>query len=128
MTVQATNHRRRQLILRFGIGLLVAVVIAYPIITFKGIPSALFYKRQERHFCIRGGRQDLEESRMSLDGGVHKSSMMLIQPKIDGIDSEQCDHWFLPAASKDGFFEIQRFRWVKAGAGNMDGEPLFEET
>jgi hypothetical protein len=127
MTVQPTNNRRQKSILRFCVGALIVVVIAYPIFTFKGIPSALFYKRQERKFCIRCGRQDLEEKRMSLEGGVHKSSKMLFQPRIDGIDSEHCDHWFLPTASKDGFFEIRKFRWVKGGEGNMDGDPLYQE-
>ena len=127
MAFGVRTQPRRKLILGIGFGTLVVIAILYPVVTFKGLPSALFYRRQERQFCIRCGRQVLEESRMSLDGVVKRSSKMLLQPKIENIDAEHCDHWFLPTASKDGFFEIRRFRWVKGGFGNMEGELLFQE-
>jgi hypothetical protein len=128
MAPELGKQRRRNLILRVGIGVLLLVAIAYPVFTFKGIPSALFYRRQERQLCIRCGRQELEESCMALDGAVKRRSKMLLQPRIENIDAEHCDHWFLPTASKEGFFEIRRFRWVKGGFGQMEGDLLFQES
>jgi hypothetical protein len=65
---------------------------------------------------------------MSLDGEVKRSAKMLFQPKLEHIESEHCDHWFLPTASKEGFFEIQRFRWVRGSSGKLEGDPLFQEA